>query len=150
MLIPLGLCCWREMTISYLVGGILADHCCHLSHFPQTCYRRRLTGVDGSTGVWKAVRMPEIPLVTNAIACSPLPCVRLPVQNLTLKFRLLKFSQFLILYLEASYEIYKNLHRTKISHYTVVLTCGGSACLLVSTGESESAQCCSTHYRSMA
>ena len=107
-----------------MVGGILADRCCsinmdycHLSHFPQTRYRRRLTGVrvDGSTGVWKAIRTLEI----NVIACSPLPRVQLPVQNLTLKFRRLKFTQFLYSYLEASYEIYENLHRTKISRYTV-------------------------------
>ena len=65
----------EKMTNSHLVGGILADRCCsmnlaycHLSHFPQTHYRRRLTGVDGSTGVWKAVRMLEIPLQTPSLA----------------------------------------------------------------------------------
>ena len=78
-----------------MTNSILANHCCSVnlayfysSHFPQARYGRRLTGVDGSTGVWKAVRRLEI---TNAITCSPPPCVQLPVQNLTLKFRLFYF-----------------------------------------------------------
>ena len=65
----------EKMTNSHLVGGILADRCCsmnlaycYLSHFPQTRYHRRLTGVDGSTGVWKAVQTLEIPLQTPSLA----------------------------------------------------------------------------------
>ena len=55
------------MTNSRLVGGILADRCCSVnlicctSH-AESRYRSRLTGVDGSTGVWKAVRRLEVPL----------------------------------------------------------------------------------------
>ena len=68
----------------------------------QIAYRTcsRLTGADGSTGVWKAVQKLEIPL-QNAIACLPLPRVRLPIQNLMLKL-------FLSSCLEASYKIYEN------------------------------------------
>ena len=40
----------------------------HLSHFPQARYRRRLTGVDGSTGVWKAVHRIEILLQMPSLA----------------------------------------------------------------------------------
>ena len=44
-----------KMTNSRLVGGILADtFICRTSH-AESHYRSRLTGVDGSTGVWKAV-----------------------------------------------------------------------------------------------
>ena len=62
------------MANSHLVGSILADRCCsvnlayfHLSHFPQPRYCRRLTGVDGSIGVWKAIRRLEIPLQTPSL-----------------------------------------------------------------------------------
>ena len=110
----LGLCCWREMTISYLVGGILADR----SLVPRrsvigTRLRRslllwmNLAYCLTVTGVWKAVRTPEIPLQTPLLARRL--CVRLPVQNLTLKFRRLKFSRFLFSYLEASYGIIRKL-----------------------------------------
>ena len=85
------------MTNSRLVGGILTFIC--RTFYAESRYHSRLTGVDGSTGVWKAIRRLEI----NTIACSPLPRVRLPVQNLTLKFRRLKFSQFLFSYLEVKY-----------------------------------------------
>jgi len=46
-----------------------------------------------------------------------------PVQNLMmLKFQPITFSQFLLSYLEASYEIYKKIAPfKKISHYTVSL-----------------------------
>ena len=104
----------------------------HLSHFTQTRYRRRprLMGVNGSTGVWKAVRTPEIPLQTPSLArettlypgLSPsrggippapatLPRVRLPVRNLTLTFRPLP-----VLYTR----IYISRLHTKISRYTVL------------------------------
>ena len=50
------------MPNSRLLGGILADRRCsvklayfHLSHVPHARYSRRLTGVDWSTGVRKAV-----------------------------------------------------------------------------------------------
>ena len=53
---------FQKVTNRRLLSGILANRCCsvnlayfHLSHFPQAHYHHRLTGVDGSTGVWKAV-----------------------------------------------------------------------------------------------
>ena len=78
----------EKMTNSHLEGGILADCCssmhlayCHLSHFPQTRYCRRLTGVDGSTGVHSNARN----TIRNAIACSLLPRVWLPVPKFDIK-----------------------------------------------------------------
>ena len=62
------------MTNSRLVGGILADRCCSVNLTCRTShvesrYRSRLTGVDGSTGVWKAVRRLEIPLKRHRHDC---------------------------------------------------------------------------------
>ena len=87
--IDLGLCCWQlRMTNSRLVGGILTDRCCSVNWLTFICrtshteshYRSKLTGVDGSTGVWKAVQRLEINTVikchrllaasTCSIACS--------------------------------------------------------------------------------
>ena len=107
----------EKMTNSRLVGGTLADRCCsmntaycHMSHFPQTRYRRRLTGVHGgSTGVWKAVRTLEIPLLgasTCLIARS-----KVVVKISTVKI----FAVFIFV----SRGFIQNLHRTKISRYTV-------------------------------
>ena len=83
-----------KMTNSCLVGG-MHTRCSvnlayfHLSNFPQARYRRRLTGIDGSTGVWKAGRRLEIPLQTPSLAH------RFHVFDCPFKltFRLLKFSQ---------------------------------------------------------
>ena len=86
----------QGISNSHLVGGILADRCsvnlayCHLSHFPQARYRRCRWVHWSLEGHSKASNT-----VTNTIACSLLPRVLLPIQNLTLKFQLLKFSHYL-------------------------------------------------------
>ena len=67
-------------------------------------------------------------IVTNTIACSPLPRVRLPIQNLTLKFRPLKFS---FSYLEASYE---KLYHTKFVPYKNFLLCSMSLNTCIACG----------------
>ena len=68
----LGLFVGEKMTNSRLVSGILADRCCSrrswLALICRTSHKLRLTGVDGSTGVWKAVRRLEIPLQTASLA----------------------------------------------------------------------------------
>ena len=58
---------FREVMNCHLAAGILANHCCSVNlayfsvlHFPQSCYCHRLKAcVDGSTGLWKAIRRLE-------------------------------------------------------------------------------------------
>ena len=72
------------------------------------CCRANVCG-QWSTRVWKGVRRLEVPVQRHhSIYVSTWEIA-------SSKFQMQKFSQFLFLYGEASYEICENLHRSKIS-----------------------------------
>jgi len=74
----------------------------------------------GSAGVWKVVRKRRLEVPVEHHHFITVPRInRIARSKLTLNFRTIKIFAVFIWYVEASYEIYKNLHHSKFSRYTV-------------------------------
>ena len=84
------------------------------SQFSQPRYCCRAKGCRPEfTGVWKVVWRLEVPVECHRF-------ITASTHLMLLKFQTVNFLQFLFSYLEASHEMYENLHHSKISRYTIL------------------------------